>query len=118
MDRERRQHRRLAIQLSLECHRLDGEQTSVLRSTTRDISTGGLYFEADVPDGLPLPGAASLLAVELTVPPGEGHFPYEGQIHSVAEVLRCEPLAATAGKHRSRRVGVAARFREPLKLAF
>src|SRR5690606_12972522 len=98
MDRERRQHRRLAIQLPLECHRLDGGCSPVLRSNTRDISTGGLYFEADVPEVASLPTPDTLFTIELTVPPGEGYFPYQGQIRGVAEVLRCEPLAAPSGE--------------------
>lgn len=95
---------------------MDRAGEAPLRSTTRDISTGGLYFEASASDGLPLPDVNSLLAVELTVPPGEGHFPYEGKVRSVAEVLRCEPLEGPEGP--SRRFGIAARFREPLKFAF
>jgi hypothetical protein len=114
MNREQRQHRRLDIRLPLECHPLSSGEGHALRSTTRNISTGGLYFEADISDELPPPEAHSLLAVELTIPPGEGYFPYEGRVRGVAEVLRCEPLGSTA----ARRVGVAAKFREPLKLAF
>lgn len=86
------------------------------RSTTRNISTGGLYFEVDVPEAASRPEVNSLMAVELTVPPGEGYFPYEGRVRSVAEVLRCERLDGPEAP--SRRFGVAARFREPLKLAF
>ena len=118
MDREQRQHRRLEIRLPLECHRLHEGESHALRSTTRNISTGGVYFEAELSDSLPPPEATSLLSVEMTIPPGEGYFPYEGRVRGVAEVLRCEPLAATDPSSSSRRVGVAARFREPLKLAF
>jgi hypothetical protein len=89
-----------------------------LRSTTRNISTGGVYFEADFSRDLPPPEANSLLSVEMTIPPGEGYFPYEGHVRGIAEVLRSEPLASPEGASGSRRVGVAARFREPLKLAF
>ncbi|HQA43237.1 MAG TPA: hypothetical protein PK579_01645, partial [Phycisphaerae bacterium] len=77
---------------------------------------GGLYFEVDVPEDVARPEVNSLIAVELTVPPGEGHFPYEGRVRSVAEVLRYERLDGPETS--SRRFGVAARFREPLKLAF
>jgi len=118
MQTDRRQHRRLDICLPLECHRPDRDDPLVLRSTTRNISTGGLYFEAEVSDGLPPPEPESLLSVELTIPPGEGHFPYEGHVRSVAEVLRCEPLGSPGGEQGPSRMGIAARFREPLKLAF
>ena len=85
---------------------------------TRNISTGGVYFEADLSNDLPPPEARSLLSVEMTIPPGEGYFPYEGRVRGVAEVLRCELMGAPDTSPGSRRVGVAARFREPLKLAF
>jgi hypothetical protein len=90
-----------------------------LRSVTSNISTGGLYFEAELSNGFEQPALHSLLTVELTVPPGEGHFPYEGHLKSTAEVTRCERLEPSAnGSARGRRIGIAARFREPLKLAF
>lgn len=118
MNREKRQHRRLEIRLPLECHRLTQGERRVLRSTTRNISTGGVYFEADISDELPPLETNSLLSVEMAVPPGEGYFPYEGRVHGVAEVLRCEPLGAANHATGSRRMGIAARFSEPLKLTF
>ena len=118
MSRELRQHRRLEIRLPLECRRLIEGEGHALRSTTRNISTGGVYFEADISRDLPPPETNSLLSVEMTIPPGEGYFPYEGHVRGIAEVLRCEPLASPESALASRRVGVAARFREPLKLAF
>ncbi len=118
MDCEHRQDRRLDIRLPLEWHCLKSGAGGGLRSNTRNISTGGLYFEADISDDLPPPETRSLLSVELTIPPGEGYFPYEGRVRGVAEVLRCELLDSSSGVQGSRRVGVAARFKEPLKLAF
>jgi hypothetical protein len=118
MNREQRQHRRLEIRLPLECHRLTQGEGHVLRSTTRNISTGGVYFETDISDQLPPPEAHALLSVEMTIPPGEGYFPYEGRVHGVAEVLRCEPLGVADLMTGAQRMGIAARFSEPLKLAF
>ncbi len=118
MQLDRRQHRRLEIRLPLECHRHVGSEDHVLRATTRNISTGGLYFETDLSDPLLPLEPQSLLSVELTIPPGEGYFPYEGRVRSVAEVLRCDALESPGGGQGSPRVGVAALFKEPLKLAF
>lgn len=118
MSRELRQHRRLELRLPIECQRLNTGEDRALRSTTRNISSGGVYFEAELADGIAPPELASLLSVELTVPPGEGYFPYEGRVSGVAEVLRCEPLTSSSSAATANRVGVAARFREPLKLAF
>lgn len=118
MSRELRQHRRLEIRLPLECHRLDQGEGLALRSTTRNISAGGVYFEADTTDAFPPPKPRSRFAVEMTIPPGEGHFPYEGHVRGVAEVLRCESLTSPENHRGTRRVGVAARFSEPLKLVF
>jgi len=120
MKEEKRQHRRLAIGLPLEYYPKHLGKERALRTVTRNISTGGLYFEADLLDSAPAPEVNSLLKVELTVPPGDGYFPYEGRVTSVAEVLRCEalPHAQPGWAGGTPRVGVAARFREPLRLAF
>jgi len=58
------------------------------------------------------------LDIELTIPPGEGYFPYQGRVSSVAAVVRTEKLAALAGQISNPRIGVGAAFRESLKLAF
>ena len=117
---ERRQYPRLAMQLPLEFYPADGDRGHMLRTTTTNISPGGLMFEADVLNGAPVPAEHSFINVELTVPPGDGHSPYEGSVRSVAEVLRCQRIesdvAPTGLPHR--RLRIAARFHEPLKLAF
>ena len=120
MDEERRQHRRLSIRLPLECCPKDGPKERTMRTVTKDIGTGGVYFEADLLEGMPAPELDSLLDIELIVPPGDGHFPYEGRVTSIAEVVRCEPLEPppSAGAETPLRAGVAARFKEPLRLAF
>ena len=119
---ERRQHRRLAIRLPIECLPAEGSRDGALRATTANISTGGVYFEVELPADGEAPAPGSMVNVDLTIPPGDGHFPYEGRISSTAEVLRCEWLftQANGSVHAAsgRRVGVAGRFREPLKLDF
>lgn len=117
---DRRQHRRLCIRLPLECYGAHQGRERALRTVTTNISTGGLYFEMDLLDGIGRPAPRDLLAVELTVPPGDGHFPYAGRLSSTAEVVRCDPLAPLQNGNATGvpRVGVAARFSEALRLAF
>ncbi len=120
MEAERRQHRRLAIRLPLECFSTAEGRAKAIRTGTTDISTGGLYFEADLPEGVRPPDPNSLVQIELTVPPGAGYSPYEGRVSTVAEVLRSQRLThkARCGGAGPDRVGIAARFHEPLHLIF
>ena len=114
---ERRQHRRLDIRLPLECSSAESSgRPATFRTVTFNISTGGVYFETEASDIKP----GMRLNLELTVPPGDGHFPYQGHVTGTAEVLRVEPLPPktdAAGKTRSWS-GVATRFDERLKLSF
>lgn len=125
---ERRRDRRLAIQLPVECRTADQEGTA-LRAVTRNISTGGVQFEAELTNGWHDLQSRTLLSLRLTVPPGEGHFPYAGHVETLAEVIRCEAMAAevdnglTESDARtrglpSRRTLIAARFTEPFRLSF
>ena len=121
MKQERRQHRRLAIRLPLECYPEDSGPEQAVRTVTGNISTGGLYFELDLLDErVPAPQVHSMVNVEMTVPPGDGHFPYEGRVRTAAEVVRCDRLAGAVNRQPAAppRVGIGARFREPLHLSF
>ncbi len=110
---ERRRHRRLEIRLPLQYCSANDASRNVCRTVTCNISTGGAYFETDDQDICP----GMLLDLELSVPPGEGYSPYQGQITAVGEVVRIdEPHMPPAVGVRC--VGVAARFRQGLKLAF
>jgi len=117
--KDQRAHRRLTIQLPVGCVSQDAGWARAIRGATLDISTGGIYFEADVPPSIFRLPTDAILDIELTIPPGDGHFPYEGHLQSIAQVVRWKELGEvnSAGSGR-RRVGVAARFREPLRLAF
>ncbi|NLE59285.1 MAG: hypothetical protein GX616_13065 [Planctomycetes bacterium] len=101
----------------MEYSAVDNGDHRVLRTVSSNISTNGLYFEMDLIEGAPVPHLSSLLSVSLTVPPGDGYFPYEGQVTGMAEVVRCDPLEPQRADAPAR-LGVGARFREPLKLAF
>lgn len=109
---ERRQHRRLEIRLPMEFSLGEAGGADRVRTVTRNVSTGGIYFET-LPGDL-RPGQTFRLA--LTVPPGDGYFPFTGQVRGEAEVVRIEPRPSPPQGHD--RIGVAARFREDLKLDF
>ena len=117
MEQERRQHRRLSIRLPLEYFDLRDDERRSLRTMSSNISTSGLYFEVDLVEGAPVPQLNSVLNVSVTVPPGDGYFPYEGQVTGTAEVVRCDRLDPQRSNAPAR-IGVGARFRDPLKLAF
>jgi c-di-GMP-binding flagellar brake protein YcgR len=117
MQQDRRQYRRLDIRLPLEYFDLRDDERRALRTISSNISTSGLYFEVDLVEGAPMPQLNSVLNVSVTVPPGDGYFPYEGQVTGTAEVVRCDHLAPQRNGDPAR-VGVGARFRDPLKLAF
>jgi hypothetical protein len=123
MDHDRRQHRRLAIQLPMECT-LDRERRrEIMRTITSNISTGGLYFELDLLEGVAEPQINDVLQLVLTVPPGAGYSPYQGQISSTGRVVRRAelppvPVEAAGAERTLRRIGMGVRFQEPLKLAF
>lgn len=127
VQQEKRCHRRIEIRLPLECWKAgyEGGQRSPTRTTCRNISPGGVYFEALIKDDIV---AGTMLSLKLTIPPGEGHFPYQGRVSTVCEVVRATAIDVdgqtdmNAGVGHSiagyRRMGVAARFRDILRLSF
>lgn len=110
---ERRKHRRLEIRLPLQYCPSGDSGEHLCRTVTRNISTGGLYFETD---DLEIQ-AGMAIELELTIPPGEGYSPYQGQITSRGEVIRVDDLGPSAHVS-TRMVGVATRFRDGLRLSF
>jgi hypothetical protein len=72
----------------------------------------------EVSEDLNPPRPQGLVNLDLTIPPGEGHFPYEGRVSAGARVLRCDCLDDSTAEVRTSRLGIAARFCEPLKLEF
>lgn len=123
MEQERRQHRRLAIQLPVEWTFEREGVGKTMRAMTGNISTGGLYFELDLMEGVVEPQVNDVLQLVLTVPPGDGYSPYQGQVSSIGRLVRRVAVpgdSANSGEaklHMSR-VGFGVRFQEPLKLAF
>ena len=124
---EKRCHRRIEMRLPLEYWKAkcEGGQRSPTRTTCRNISPGGVYFEALAKDDIV---AGTMLNLKLTIPPGEGHFPYQGRVSTVCEVVRATAIdvdgqtdANGGGGHSIagyRRMGIAAQFRDILKLSF
>lgn len=116
---ERRAHRRLVIRLPVECRAKSDDREAVLRAMTGNISTGGVFFETELSNGTAPPAPEALLDLRLVVPPGEGHFPYEGRLQCTARVVRSQELSSSEQDGVLRRhIGVAARFCEPLRLDF
>ena len=46
----------------------------MLRASTHNISTGGVYFEVDLTDGTAAPVPDAMIDLDLTVPPGDTTF--------------------------------------------
>ncbi|MCP4250908.1 MAG: PilZ domain-containing protein [bacterium] len=114
---ERRAHPRAQIELSVGCCLSDAPGVVVCRGLSRDVSSGGLYFrtnsEALITD--------ALVDVELAVPPGAGHFSYPGTVRGTGKVMRLDDLPPASGggdESEQSRFGVAAKFHQPLALAF
>ena len=82
-----------------------------MRAETRNVSSGGIYFVAPAGEWR----CGQELELILAVPPGIGYSPYGGHVTGSAEILRIEPVETREGTHR---VGIAVRFRHPLRLAF
>ena len=111
--RDRRQHRRLALRLPVECRRADGGGVCVVRTITQNISTGGLYIEVDSPEFR----SGDRLKIELTMPAAEGVAPYAGRATCEAEVLRVRSIAGHEAD-RFDRHGIAAGFVGPLRMSY
>ena len=116
---ERRVHQRLAAHYTVECAPANADPPQPYRTISLNVSSGGLCFLAE-PNRFH-PGMR--LDLGLTVPPGEGHFPYPGRMQAPAVVLRVEPLPAPLRPNAgvggdAERVGVATRFCNPLELHF
>jgi hypothetical protein len=105
--RERRRHRRLELPLPLEYRFAGDDLDSMRRTVACNISSGGLMFEAT--GGEFRPGGR--LELRVTVPPGDGHLPYETQAATSAEVLRVARVPdEEIAPGRAGRLQVAARF--------
>lgn len=121
---ERRITHRMDLRLPVEFRHEREGQLQIVRTLTRNVSTGGALFEMDTDEF----HSGDRLDVELTIPPADGVSAYEGRARCPAEVLRVYPLN---GDHNSgqkhpqanrfaspNRFGVAVRFLDRLRLSY
>ena len=113
---ERRTHRRLDLRLPLEYRKTDAVRGALSHSTTRNVSTGGLFFETMAEDIR----RGDLIDLHLGVPASDDRFPPHGKIVTVGEVVRKSLVSQADGNAAGgvARYGVAARFKQGLKLTF
>ncbi len=110
---ERREDRRIDLHMPVVCRRAGETSAKVFRTHTQNVSSGGLYVEVDSPEFT----VGERFDVELTVPPSEGVSPYVGLASCKAEVVRFDPLDRR-NNETQRRYGLAARFLNPLRIAY
>ena len=108
---ERRKHRRLPIRLPVECVGGEGDRRLVYRTVTRDVSCGGLCFDADAEEF----AVGTPIEFQLQIPPGEGYFPSAGRVRGSGQVVRVDRLPASGTPPR---FAIAASFAGPLKPVF
>ena len=83
----------------------------VLNGLTQNVSAEGFYLEARG-EGIQL---GDELELEMTLPPGDGVSPFEGHATAMAEVTRVDAIGSADGEAC---LGIAGRFRHPLKLRY
>ncbi len=110
---ERRAHRRMEIRLPVECRKDGDSNTSIVRTITHDVSTGGMSFELDAPDFC----VGDQIRIDITVPPAEGVSPYQGRASCRAEILRINRISAANAGGVERHI-IAARFLGRLRLEY
>jgi len=110
---ERRGHRRIAIRLPVEIRQRRADGLYVVRTITRNLSTGGMFVELDTADFR----SADRLDVELRIPAAEGVSPYQGRASCAAEVLRVQEIPAGESES-DRQFGIAVRFLDKLRINY
>ncbi|HKQ49747.1 MAG TPA: PilZ domain-containing protein [Phycisphaerae bacterium] len=110
---ERRRDQRLEIGLPVEFRHAREDGDVIVRTLTRNISSGGLYLELDRSDFQP----GDRVEAELSIPAAEGVSPYPGRATVQLEILRVTPLDDRRGAAHSH-YGLAARFLEPLRFSY
>lgn len=113
LNAERRSQRRLSIRLPVEIRKETTGLRQLIRTVTRNVSSGGLYLELDAAEYRP----HDRLHLELTLPPAEGVSPYEGRAACTAEVTRVQPIPNDRTGS-IERFGIAARFLDRLRFSY
>ncbi len=114
--KERRKDRRLEVRLPLEYRRESAIRSGINRTVTRNVSTGGLYFETAAEDLR----VGDNLQMELGVPEGEERFPRHSKITTGGQVVRVDNLEGERSGEGLEypRYGVGVQFRQGFKLTF
>ena len=123
---ERRRHRRLALHWPIECAADLDQGRLFFRGVTENISAGGVYLCASHDRGDATLTTGTLLDLDFTVPPGQGHFPFEGRVRGRARVIRCQPIRPPARDDQAQAparqgplpLGIAVAFEQPVQLVF
>ena len=116
VSKEKRSYRRLDMRLPLEYHNPKSKECPFLRSMTKNVSTGGLFF-VTTDESLK---TGDTLAFELGIPEGDNRFPKNGTISTTGKVIRLTTVTEKSdnGSAPLKRFGVAACFQEGFKLEF
>lgn len=86
MEKNRRLHKRLALNLNVTCQTVGLAAGRVYTGTTVDVSTGGALIEMNgkgLNDG-------QLVSVEMSVPPTEGLLDFGGRLSNYARIIRID----------------------------
>ena len=104
------------MQLPLEYRKPADYESKTLKSTTKNVSTGGVYFET-TDESLEM---GETLAFELGIPEGDNRFPKNGTISTMGEIIRLTPITEKSEEHSHTltKYGVAAQFQHGFKLEF
>lgn len=81
---ERRSHNRIALKLSVVCHKVGLTSARTYTGNTLNVSPGGMLMEVNNRDF----GHGELLSVEMSVPPTAGLLEYGGRFSSYARIVR------------------------------
>jgi hypothetical protein len=108
---DRRHSRRLDVRWPVRFSIAESIDSPAIGGVTRNVSSGGTYFECGAHDCRP----GDRLSIELTLPASEGALSREARGHCEADVVRVDPLHRD-GEVRPSRMGVAARFLQSLRI--
>ncbi len=114
---EKRTHRRLDVKLALEYRNPDTSEHKSATSTTKNVSTGGLYFET-TDDNI---NQGDVLTFELGIPQKDNRFPQNGTMSTTGEIVRKIEIQASEPNDEGvkfTRFGIAAQFQKNFKLEF
>jgi hypothetical protein len=102
---EKRKHRRLLIKLNILCWKVGIQGEEILKGTTLNVSTGGVFFQTTTSNL----NKGDLLNVKLDVPPKSGLLEFGGTMSSFGRVLRTKHIGDST-VNKGEKYGVAVEF--------